>query len=56
MREPNTFRVVLLLSVEEKFIPVLWPGCRLVNDGKILYRFQVGFINKGELNNIFKSK
>jgi hypothetical protein len=46
----------LLLSVEEKFIPILWAGHRLVNDDKILYRFQDGFINKGELDNIFQSK
>jgi hypothetical protein len=46
----------LLLSIEGKFNPVLWPGGRLINDDKIMYRFQVGFINQGELDNIFKSK
>ena len=56
MGQPNIYRVVLLLSVEGKFIPVLWPEGRLVNDDKILYKFQVGFINKGELYIIFKSK
>jgi hypothetical protein len=54
VEELNTSRIVLLLSIEGKLIPVLWPGCRLVNDDKILYRFQVGFINKRELDNIFK--
>jgi len=54
--QPNIYRVVLLLSVEGKFIPVLWPEGRLVVDDKILYKFQVGFINKGELDIIFKSK
>ena len=54
MGQPNSYRVVLLLSIEGKFNPVLWPGGTLIN--KILYRFQVRFINQGELDNIFKSK
>jgi hypothetical protein len=54
--KPKTCRVVLLLSVKGKFIPVPWPGGRLVNNDKIIYSFQVGFINKGELDNTLKSK